>query len=150
MTPGGKAMHYAYSLRVWLTGRKSKASFVTDQHGFRVGSEVKATLKKSRFGTQGRQCTFKILWGDEIGIQDEESWFEAIKASQYVSSSGSWYTMDMGNGKTEKFQPSRWKEKMQEESFKNRVLEIMDEEVILKFDKRDGDATEFYDIEKEE
>ena len=39
---------------------------------------------------------------------------------------------------------------MQEESFKNRVLEIMDEEVILKFDKRDGDATEFYDIEKEE
>ena len=150
MTPGGKAMHYAYSLRVWLTGRKSKASFVTDQHGFRVGSEVKATLKKSRFGTQGRQCTFKILWGDEIGIQDEESWFEAIKGSQYVSCSGSWYTMDMGNGKTEKFQPSRWKEKMQEESFKNRVLEIMDEEVILKFDKRDGDATEFYDIEKEE
>ena len=150
MTPGGKAMHYAYSLRVWLTGRKSKASYVMDDHGFRVGSEVKATLKKSRFGTQGRQCTFKILWGDEIGVQDEESWFEAIRGSQYLTSSGSWYTMDMGNGTTEKFQPSRWKEKIKEEVFRNRVLEIMDEEVILKFDKRDGDATEFYDIEKEE
>ena len=61
MTPGGKAMIYAYSLRIWLTGRKSKASYVLDERGFRVGSEVKATLKKSRFGTQGRQASFKIF-----------------------------------------------------------------------------------------
>jgi len=148
MTPGGKALIYAYSLRVWLTGRKAKASFIMDDHGFRVGSEVKATLKKSRFGTQGRQCTFKILWGDEIGVQDEESWFEAIKGSNHLKSSGAWYTMDMGNGKEVKFQPSKWKEKIQEDEFKARVLEIMDEEVILRFDKRDGDATEFYDIEE--
>ena len=33
MTPGGKAMIYAYSLRIWLTGRKAKASFVTDESG---------------------------------------------------------------------------------------------------------------------
>jgi recombination protein RecA len=33
MTPGGKAMIYAYSLRVWLTGRKAKNSFVTDDKG---------------------------------------------------------------------------------------------------------------------
>lgn len=147
MTPGGKAMIYAYSLRVWLTGRKSKASYITDERGFRVGSEVKATLKKSRFGTQGRQCTFKILWGDEIGVQDEESWFEAIKGSKHMSSSGAWYTLDMGNGQTVKFQPSRWKEKIQEEDFKARILELMDEEIILKFDKREGSASDFYDIE---
>ena len=147
MTPGGKAMIYAYSLRVWLTGRKSKASYITDERGFRVGSEVKATLKKSRFGTQGRQCTFKILWGDEIGVQDEESWFEAIKSSKHMSSSGAWYTLDMGNGQTVKFQPSKWKEKIQEEDFKARILELMDEEIILKFDKREGSASEFYDIE---
>ena len=149
MTPGGKAMIYAYSLRVWLTGRKSKASYITDERGFRVGSEVKATLKKSRFGTQGRQCTFKILWGDEIGVQDEESWFEAIKSSKHMSSSGAWYTLDMGNGQTVKFQPSKWKEKIQEEDFKARILELMDEEIILKFDKREGSASEFYDIEDE-
>jgi recombination protein RecA len=82
MTPGGKAMIYAYSLRIWLTGRKAKASFVVDDKGFRIGSEVKVKLEKSRFGTQGRQCSFKILWGDEIGVQDEESWFEAIKGSK--------------------------------------------------------------------
>ena len=149
MTPGGKAMIYAYSLRIWLTGRKAKASFITDDRGFRVGSEVKATLKKSRFGTQGRQCTFKILWGDDIGIQDEESWFEAIKSSRRLTSSGAWYTMDMGNGESVKFQPSKWKEKIQDENFKNRVLEIMDEEVILKFDRREGEASEYYNIEGE-
>ena len=150
MTPGGKAMIYSYSLRIWLTGRKAKASFILDDRGFRVGSEVKATLKKSRFGTQGRQCTFKILWGDDIGIQDEESWFEAIKGSKYMVSSGAWYTMDMGSGEPIKFQPSKWKEKIQDEVFRNRVLEIMDEEVILKFDKREGDALDYYDVEGSE
>ena len=49
VTPGGKAMIYAYSLRIWLTGRKAKASFVTDDKGFRIGSEVKVKLEKSRF-----------------------------------------------------------------------------------------------------
>ena len=149
MTPGGKAMIYAYSLRVWLTGRKSKASFVTDDRGFRVGSEVKATLKKSRFGTQGRQCTFKIMWGDEIGIQDEESWFEAVKGSRHLASSGSWYTLDMGDGNSVKFQPSKWKEKIQDEAFRARILQLIDEEVILKFDKREGTAADYYDIEGE-
>ena len=150
MTPGGKAMIYAYSLRIWLTGRKAKASFILDDKGFRVGSEVKATLKKSRFGTQGRQCTFKILWGDEIGIQDEESWFEAVKGSKHMTSSGAWYTLDMGDGDSVKFQPSKWKEKIQDETFRARILKIMDEEVILKFDKREGTASNFYDIEGEE
>ena len=87
MTPGGKAMIYAYSLRIWLTGRKAKASFVTDDKGFRIGSEVKVKLEKSRFGTQGRQCNFKILWGEEVGVQDEESWLDAIKSSQHLSNS---------------------------------------------------------------
>ena len=57
VTPGGKAMIYAYSLRIWLTGRKAKASFVLDDNGFRIGSEVKVKLEKSRFGTQGRRLS---------------------------------------------------------------------------------------------
>ena len=80
ITPGGKAMHYSYSLRIWLTGRKSKAAYIEDENGFRIGSEVKVKLEKSRFGTQGRTCAFRILWGTEdIGVQDEASWFEALK-----------------------------------------------------------------------
>ncbi len=147
MTPGGKAMIYAYSLRVWLTGRKAKASFITDDKGFRVGSEVKVKLEKSRFGTQGRQCNFKILWGDEIGVQDEESWLEAIKSSEHLKQAGAWYEIVYLDGTTEKFQASKWKDKLESEKFKTRVLEIMDEEVVMKFDNRQGSASDFYDTE---
>jgi len=147
VTPGGKAMIYAYSLRIWLTGRKAKASFVVDEKGFRIGSEVKVKLEKSRFGTQGRQCTFKILWGDEIGVQDEESWFEAIK--DHLDRSGSWYTLVYEDGTEEKFQPSRWTEALENDKFKNRVLEIMDREVIQKFDTREGDAKSFYSVDED-
>lgn len=148
-TPGGKAMSYAYSLRIWLTGRKAKASFITDERGFRIGNEVKAKIEKSRFGTAGRLCNFKIVWGGNVGIQDEESWFEAVKSSEHLTSGGAWYTLKYGDGTEEKFQASKWMEKLQEDKFKARILELMDEEVVLKFDKRLGDASEFYDNETE-
>jgi recombination protein RecA len=146
MTPGGKAMHYSYSLRIWLTGRKSKAAFIEDEKGFRIGSEVKVKLEKSRFGTQGRNCVFRILWGTEdVGICDEESWFEAIKSSDCLTSAGAWYTLTMPSGYAKKFQPSKWAELIaSDEEFKKNVIELMDEEVVQKFHKREGSAEQFY------
>jgi hypothetical protein len=146
MTPGGKALHYSYSLRIWLTGRKAKAAFVEDEKGFRIGSEVKAKIEKSRFGTQGRNCAFRILWGTEdVGINDEESWFDAVKSSEYLKSAGSWYTLEMPDGYTKKFQPSRWAEVIKtDEEFRAKIVQLMDEEVVQKFDKRVGKAEDFY------
>jgi RecA/RadA recombinase len=150
ITPGGKAMHYAYSLRVWLTGRKSKASYVVDDNGFRVGSEVKVKLEKSRFGTQGRTCTFKILWGaEDVGIQDEESWFEALQISSNLKQSGAWFSLVYEDGTEEKFQKKTWMEKLKSEKFKTRVLDIMDKEIIKKFDDRSGNAGNYYDNEEQ-
>jgi len=150
VTPGGKAMHYAYSLRIWLTGRKSKASYVVDENGFRVGSEVKVKLEKSRFGTQGRTCTFKILWGAEkVGIQDEDSWFDAIQISDNLKQSGAWFSLVYEDGTEEKFQRKHWVEKLSSEKFKSRVIEIMDSEIIKKFDDRSGNADDFYDLGEE-
>ena len=146
VTPGGKTMNYAYSLRIWLTGRKAKSSFVNDENGYRIGSEVKAKLEKSRFGTQGRMCNFKIIWGDGVGIMDDESLFEAIKVSDKLSSSGAWYTLSTESGDI-KFQPSKWSEKMQDPAFKEVVLKIIDDEVIRKFDNREGNASGFYNTE---
>ena len=144
ITPGGKAMHYAYSLRIWLTGRKAKSSFVVDEKGFRIGSEVKIKLEKSRFGTQGRSCAFRILWGNEIGIRDEESWFDAIKSSEHLTSAGAWYTLKLGDYE-KKFQPSKWTQLISDDSeFKSRVMRLMDEEIIQKFDKREGSADAYY------
>ncbi len=145
-TPGGRAMHYAYSLRIWLTGRKAKAAFIEDEKGFRIGSEVKVKLEKSRFGTAGRNCHFKILWGtEEIGIQCDMSLFDAIKKSESLTSSGSWYTLRMKDGSEDKFQPSKWGQKMKDPVFRERVYQIMDEEIVQKFDRREGDASDFYE-----
>ena len=147
-TPGGKAMSYAYSLRVWLTARKAKASFIVDDNGYRVGSEVKVKLEKSRFGTAGRTCNFKILWGDEdIGVQDEESWFDAIQVSERLKQSGAWFTLVKNDGSQEKFQRKMWTDKLQKEDFRTSVLTIMDEDVIMKFKNREGKADDFYDTE---
>ena len=147
MTPGGKAMIYAYSLRIWLTRPKAKASFVLDEHGYRAGNTVKVKLEKSRFGSQGRQCQFKILWGEVVGIADEESWFDAIKGSNSIKQSGAWYELCYDDGTCEKFQSARWLDKLSDDKFRNRVLAIMDEEVVLKFDKRTGNASDFYENE---
>ena len=148
MTPGGKALHYSYSLRIWLTGRKAKSAFIEDAKGFRIGSEVKVKIEKSRFGTQGRNCAFRILWGTEnIGIRDEESWFDAVKSSEYLTSAGAWYTLETPDGYVKKFQPSKWSEIiMADEEFKNKIIELMDREVVQKFDKREGKAEDFYTI----
>ena len=148
-TPGGKAMSYAYSLRVWLTARKAKASFIVDDNGYRVGSEVKVKLEKSRFGTAGRTCNFKILWGDEdIGVQDEESWFDAIQVSDRLKQSGAWFTLVKNDGSEEKFQRKTWTSKLAKEDFRESVLTIMDEDVIMKFKNREGNAQDFYDTEE--
>ena len=143
-------MHYVYSLRVWLTGRKAKSAFIEDDSGFRIGSEVKVKLEKSRFGTQGRNCAFKILWGtDKVGIQDQESWLEAIKGSDNLKQAGAWFSLVYKDGTEEKFQSAHWTSKLEDEKFKNRVFEIMDEEIIRKFDTREGSAEDFYDVDKE-
>lgn len=150
-TPGGKALPYSYSLRIWLTGRKSKASYVIDDKGYRLGSEVKAKLKKSRFGTEGRECTFKILWGGEnVAIQDEESWLEAIKISPHLEQSGAWFSLVYADGTKEKFQSAHWLEKLGNPKFKARVLELMDKELIQNFETKEGLASKYYNIDGDE
>jgi len=43
-TPGGKALIYSYSLRIWLTDRKAKKSFILDDKGFRIGTRELRSL----------------------------------------------------------------------------------------------------------
>ena len=149
VTPGGKALPYAYSLRIWLTARKAKASFIVDDNGYRIGSEVKVKLEKSRFGTAGRTCNFKILWGDEaVGVQDQESWFDAIQISDRLKQSGAWFSIVHEDETETKFQRKQWLDKLQDEKFRKTVLTIMDEDVIMKFSNREGNAADFYDLEE--
>lgn len=136
IAPGGKAIEYFCSQRIWLTKRKAKAGYVTNDSGLRIGSEVKAKIEKSRFGTEGRTCTFKIIWGSDVGIQDEESWFEAIRLSgtDKMSRAGAWYTITDSKGKAHKFQSAKWLEMLKNDDFRQAVFDIMDEVIIQKFD----------------
>ena len=136
IAPGGKAIEYFCSQRIWLTKRKAKAGYVTDDTGLRIGSEVKVKIQKSRFGTEGRTCGFKILWGGEARIQDEESWLEALRLSQSdrFRVGGGWYYLTDSKGKEIKFRSSTWLDKLKDQKFKSLVFEIMDEEIIKKFD----------------
>ena len=135
IAPGGKAIGYFSSMRIWLTKRKAKAAYVTDDSGLRVGSEVKVKIEKSRFGTEGRTCGFKILWGDRVGIQDEESWLEAIRlsGSSRFRVGGGWYYLTDSKGVEHQFRSAEWTEKLKDKKFKSLVFEIMDEEIIKKF-----------------
>ena len=144
-TPGGKALHYAYSLRIWLTGRKAKDSYIVNSKGYRIGSEIKAKIKKSRFGSEGRECGFKIAWGeDPIGIRDEESWLEALDICGAIKTGGPWKTMVAEDGTEFKFQTASWLDKLKEPKFRETVLKLMDKELIQKFNDRTGDASIHY------
>jgi recombination protein RecA len=146
-TPGGKAVIYAYSLRIWLTGLRGKKTFVEDDAGYRIGSEVKVKLEKSKFATQGRICNFKILWGGEsVGIMNDESLLTAIKSSDRLKNSGAWFELE---GHDTKFQTATFPKLMKDEKFAKLVYDIMDEEVIRKFETKTGKASDFYDDEEE-
>ena len=132
--PGGLAIEYACSLRIWLTGRKSKASFVYDETGRRVGSEVKAKIKKSRFGTQDRMAVFQIRWGDNVGIMDEESWLEVIKLSSSYRVGGGWCYLTTEDNKEHKFRSKDWTDKLKDKKFKEMIIKILDDELIKKFE----------------
>jgi len=135
VAPGGKAIEYFCSLRIWLTKRKAKAAHVTDDSGLRIGSEVKVKVEKSRFGSEGRTCGFKILWGKDVGIQDEESWLEALRASGSDRfKAGAWNKLIGRDGKEYKFQRTQWLDKLKDAEFRSVVFDIMDEEIIRKFD----------------
>jgi len=143
-TPGGKSFHYAFSLRIWLTGKKTQAGVVLDERGYRIGNEVVVKLRKSKFGTEARQCAFKIITGaDPLGIMDEESWLEAIEGSDKLVN-GTWKELTLLDGTKEKFQNGSWLEKLKNPKFRETILAIMKDEMIKKFSEKTGDPKNYY------
>jgi recombination protein RecA len=145
-TPGGSSPDFFTSLRIWLTKSFAKDSMVYDDKGYQVGSYVKARIEKSRFGTQNRVAEFKILWGDTVGVMNEESVLEAIKGKTEHLETGTWNKLTYADGTVEKWQglEEGFVNLMKtNEKFKQRVMEIFDYEVIQKFDKKLGNAKDF-------
>lgn len=145
--PGGLSVIYNASLNLRLLNRRSKASYVVDDKGYRIGSEVKVKIHKSRFGSEGRECSFKIVWGtNQVKIMDEESWIEPIQSSPRFHQTASWTKID---GWDKQFQIGTFPELLKNPDFKKIIEEMMYEELIEKFDKRTGNAEKFYNLDSE-
>jgi len=89
------------------------------------------------------------MWAGNIGVQDEESWFDAIAGSEALKRSGSWYELCFEDGTSEKFQSKHWLDKLKDVKFKERVLSVIDEEIVMKFENRTGDASHYYNLEED-
>jgi recombination protein RecA len=138
-TPGGKSPAYAYSLRLWLYGSKAKDSMVRDEAKNIIGTQCKVKVKKSRFGSFGREAEFKLLWaGDKIAIQDEESWLDAIAGSPELTG-GAWKAITLKDGTEAKFQEASFTKKLLEPAFRERILEIMEHWLVDRY--ADGSTT---------
>lgn len=145
-TPGGNALKFAYSLEIWLTRRNAKSAIRLGEHGEMNGAEVKATLKKSRFGTERRECAFDIEWAGHVGVADKESWLDVVIGSSKCTRSGAWYTICDDKGKEFKFQTSKWMSMLEDPEFFAVVDKIMDYELIDKFVEH-GMSNEFFNVE---
>jgi len=54
----------------------------------------------------------------------------------------------MKDGTIKKFQASKWLESLEDNDFRDRAIEIFDEEIIIKFATQEGDAKSFYEIDE--
>jgi recombination protein RecA len=135
VTPCGKAIQFNAHLRLFLTSRKAKVHNIYEG-GAKVGSDLKVKIRKSRFGTEERECALQIMWGNGVRICDEESWFEAIQPSEYFERVGTWYNVYLDNERKEavKFQKAKWMETlMGNERLQERVKWIITDELVAKF-----------------
>ncbi|MCK9596339.1 DNA recombination/repair protein RecA [Candidatus Pacearchaeota archaeon] len=134
-TPGGKSVLYAYSLRIWLTKSDSKANLESDESGHIFGNRVKVKIKKSRFGSLGRECEFKIQWGiDPVGVQNEDSLYDAL--SESFTKSGSWGSFIGKSGGEWKFQRKSFIEMLKtNDEFKKDINYLVETDIIRKLDK---------------
>jgi len=129
--PGGKALPYHASARIWLTQHKSKANGeIRNAKKQIIGFHTSAKTMKSRFGPSPRSCEFDVLFdlaNDRVGIDDSGSWLTAISGTPGCVRSGAWYTINI-DGKDKKFQSKDFPKLLKDENFKKRVLDILEDE----------------------
>lgn len=138
MAPGGNAKNHAYDLRIWLTRRDADNAYVENKDGDVVGAEVKANIRKSKFGTENRNCHFDIRWyGEDVRILDEESWLDHIKHHDAINHSGAgWYTIEFEDGSEEKFRSTEWVDTLKSnEKIRDRAMQLIKEEVVQNYEK---------------
>ena len=87
------------------------------------------------------------MWGDEaVGVMNEESILEAIKDKTDLIETGIWNKLTYEDGTIEKWQglEEGFVNLMKtNDRFNKRIMEIFETEIIQKFDKKLGNASDF-------
>jgi len=104
--PGGTSMRFAYSLVYRLRRSEAKDSRLLDENNNIIGTEVTATVEKSRFGTFRKKSSFQLVWGDDGEVRFEETKYlvDIISNAPEYESKGPWKSLTLGNGEVVKWQ----------------------------------------------
>lgn len=146
--PGGKAIPFAASVRIALTG----GTPLKDASNNVVGSKVNITIKKNKVGPPFKKMSLEILFGRGLNENEAlyDTLFDATKASGgHVERNGTKYSIDGGGAwktfkvvdasgtviKDIKFYKAAFAEKvLNDPEYREHVLEMIDEVLVTKLD----------------
>lgn len=136
VTPHGKALPFYASTRIKLKSL-GKVKEGGTKLGRIIGVNSKATVMKNKVGPSHRQANFPIMF--DWGIDDESSFIDFLKDRDIIKTRGAWSTLYLGEEET-KFQGTAgWREILKKPGVHNKILDLIDESMIIKFDKKPDD-----------
>ena len=133
ITPHGKALPFYASVRIKMSGTKKIIDKDTERT---VGIAATAKVFKNKVGPNHREACFPLMY--DFGVEDEQSILDYLVDTGIVSTGGAWKTISIA-GQEHRFQSAGWKELMDNKEFRTKVIELVEEKMIIKF-KRDIDT----------
>lgn len=150
VVPGGKAIPFAASVRVALTG----GTPLKDANNNVIGSKVNITIKKNKVGPPFKKMSLEILFGRGINENEAlyDTLFDATKAREFIERDGKRYKIEGGGAwksfivstitgevlKEVKFTKNSFAEKiLNNPDHRSEILEMIDEILVT---KTDGDV----------
>jgi recombination protein RecA len=133
ITPHGKALPFYASVRVKMSGTKKIVDKDTERT---VGVCATAKVFKNKVGPNHREVSFPLMY--DFGVNDEQSMLDYLVDVGVVSTGGAWKMISV-DGQEKKFQTADWKDLLANKDFRDKVIGLIDDRMIIKF-KRDFDT----------
>lgn len=131
VTPYGKALPYAASVRLRVTLGKGK---LKDDDGEQVGSMCNVKVIKNSLGPPNRVVNFPLLFG--YGIDNLQSLYDYLKDKGVIEQKTSGPARITLNGEELEFRTKAWKAFLAEGNHKQSVFDIVNDLMIKKYEDR--------------